>query len=87
MLDLNAPVWQWPATSEWNNDLMLENLAAIWPNYSRRGVTHLVLARVVETLTELDKCRSAILFRPRRSTGSSRPGREPSEDGSAVRHG
>src|SRR5487761_2358641 len=59
-LDLDALVWQWPATSEWNTDLMFENLAAIWPNFARRGVNHLVLARVVESEADLDRFRVAI---------------------------
>ncbi len=59
-VDLDALVWQWPSTSPWNNDLMFENLTALWPNYEARGVSHLVLARVVEARSELDRYRAAI---------------------------
>ncbi len=59
-IDLDALVWQWPSTSAWNGNLMFENLAAIWPNYERRGVRHLVLARVIETRSELDRYRAAV---------------------------
>lgn len=59
-IDLDALVWQWPSTSMWNNDLMFENLAALWPNYESRGVRHLVLARVVENQSELDRYRAAV---------------------------
>lgn len=59
-LDLDALVWQWPPTSTWNDDLMFENLAALWPNYAARGVRHLVLARVVESRSDLDRYRAAV---------------------------
>lgn len=39
---------------------MFENLAALWPNYVARGVTHLVLARVLEDRADLDRYRAAI---------------------------
>src|ERR1700722_3307686 len=53
-VDLDALVWQWPSSSPWNSDLMFENLAALWPNYQTRGVTHLVLACVLEDAADLD---------------------------------
>jgi len=59
-IDLDALVWQWPPTSKWNNDLMFENLASLWPNYRSRGTTHLVLARVLEDRAELDRYRAAV---------------------------
>jgi hypothetical protein len=59
-VDLDALVWQWPSTSKWNNDLMFENLASLWPNYQAHGSTHLVLARVLEDRAELDRYRSAV---------------------------
>jgi uridine kinase len=54
-IDLDALIWQWPSSSEWNNDLMFENLGALWPNYLARGATHLVLARVLEDASELER--------------------------------
>lgn len=59
-LDLDALVWQWPPTSPWNDDLLFENLASIWPNLERRGVTHLVLARVLEDRAGLERYRLAV---------------------------
>lgn len=59
-IDLDALVWQWPSTSKWNNDLMFENLASLWPNYHSHGATHLILARVLEDRAELDRYRTAV---------------------------
>jgi adenylylsulfate kinase len=59
-VDLDALVWQWPSTSKWNNDLMFENLASLWPNYQAHGATHLILARVLEDRAELDRYRAAV---------------------------
>jgi hypothetical protein len=59
-VDLDALVWQWPSTSSWNDDLMFENLAALWPNYARHGATHLVLARVLESPAELTRYIGAV---------------------------
>lgn len=59
-VDLDGLIRQWPSTSRWNNDLMFENLAAIWPNFAAHGTTHLVLARVLEDLTDLDRYRMAV---------------------------
>ena len=59
-VDLDALTWLWPPDSAFNSDLMFECLNALWPTYLRRGVAHLVLARVVEAADELDRYRSAI---------------------------
>jgi adenylylsulfate kinase len=59
-VDLDALVCQWPPTSEWNNDLMFENLASLWPNYLAHGATRLVLARVLEDRAELARYRVAV---------------------------
>lgn len=59
-VDLDALVWQWPSTSAWNNDLMFENLASLWPNYRAHGATHLILARVLEDGGELARYRAAV---------------------------
>jgi hypothetical protein len=59
-VDLDALVWQWPSTSEWNADLMFENLASVWPNYQAHGATHLVLARVQKDRAELSRYEDAI---------------------------
>jgi adenylylsulfate kinase len=59
-VDLDALVWQWPSTSSWNDDLMFENLASLWPNYAQHGATHLVLARVLESPAELTRYTAAV---------------------------
>jgi adenylylsulfate kinase len=59
-VDLDALVWQWPSSSQWNSDLMFENLAVLWPNYQARGVAHLVLACVLEDAADLDRYRAAV---------------------------
>jgi hypothetical protein len=59
-VDLDALVWQWPPTSEWNGDLMFENLAALWPNYQAHGATRLILAGVLEDPAELVRYRAAV---------------------------
>lgn len=59
-VDLDALVWQWPPTSKWNDDLLFENLAAMWPNYRAHGTTHLVLARVLEERAALERYRAAV---------------------------
>lgn len=58
--DLDALRHQWPPTSPWNADLLVEHLAALWPNLARRDVTHLVLAGVMETTQDLDRIREAL---------------------------
>ncbi len=59
-VDLDALVWQWPSTSAWNNDLMFENLASLWPNYRAHGAAHLILALVLEDGGELARYRAAV---------------------------
>jgi adenylylsulfate kinase len=59
-VDVDALVWQWPSSAPWNGDLAFENLAALWPNYHAHGATRLILARVVEERSELERYRTAI---------------------------
>lgn len=59
-VDLDALVWQWPSTTQWNDDLMFENLAALWPNYAAHGATNLILARVLESPAELARYAVAV---------------------------
>jgi hypothetical protein len=59
-VDLDALVWQWPPTSEWNSDLMFENLASLWPNYRAHGATRLILAHVLEDPAELGRYCAAV---------------------------
>src|ERR1700722_16298035 len=59
-VDVDALVWQWPSSAPWNGDLAFANLAALWPNYHAHGATRLILARVVEERSELERYRTAI---------------------------
>jgi hypothetical protein len=59
-IDLDGLTAQWPSSSQWNAELMFENLTLLWPNYQRHGVTHLVLAHVLEDHAELDSYRIAV---------------------------
>ncbi|HEX4906776.1 MAG TPA: adenylyl-sulfate kinase [Acidimicrobiales bacterium] len=59
-LDLDALIWHWPQTSRWHQDLLFENLAAVWSNFAAHGATRLVLARVLEDVGDLDRYRVAV---------------------------
>jgi adenylylsulfate kinase len=52
IIDLDAlrDAWPAPADDPFNSALELRNLAAVVANYRQVGVTHLVLAGVIETL-------------------------------------
>lgn len=49
-----------PVPGRFESELMVANLAAMWPNYRRYGVHRLVLARVIVTAEELTELRSAV---------------------------
>ena len=42
-----------PSDDPYNHRLGVRNLGAIWPNFAAAGATHLVLARVVESMDEI----------------------------------
>jgi adenylylsulfate kinase len=50
----------WPVTSRWNEDLLFESIAAVWPVQRAHGAERLVIAMVVEDPTDLDRYRAAI---------------------------
>ena len=50
----------WPVTSRWNEDLLFESIAALWPVQRAHGAERLVLAMVVEDPADLDRYRAAI---------------------------
>jgi gluconate kinase len=62
LLDLDWLCQTYPAPEHdlYRDELMLKNLAAIWPNYRAEGVRYLVLARVIEDRKHLDRYREAI---------------------------
>lgn len=48
-VDRLAVCWPWDTVNDpFNEKLMMANLAAVWSNYSRQGVTRLVVPYVVE---------------------------------------
>ena len=51
VVDFDALCWTYPRNADdpWNNQLGLDNLAALWGNAYRRGSRNLVIATVVET--------------------------------------
>lgn len=59
-LDWLCQAYPAPAHDPYRDDLMLKNLAAIWPNYRAEGVRYLVLARVIEDRKHLGRYREAI---------------------------
>lgn len=62
VIDLDSLSWSYPPPPDdrFRNRLTLRNLAAIWPNYSAAGTERLVLARVIESRSELDPLRAAV---------------------------
>ena len=44
----------------WGTKLGLSNLAAIWKNYQHAGARRLIIARVIESRSELDGFRNAV---------------------------
>jgi len=61
MIDLDALGKVFPdADLPFNSQLVVSNLAALWPNYRLLGFEHLILARIVLSDDELDAYRAAI---------------------------
>jgi len=59
-LDLLGAAWPAPANDPHQNRLKAENLAAVWANFRAGGSRRLVVAAVVETLTEKQTLQSAV---------------------------
>ena len=49
-----------PSQGEHGERLMFANLAAIWPNYAAAGAERLLVARVVESRSELQRYRDSV---------------------------
>ncbi len=62
LIDLDWLCQAYPAPKDdpYREELMLKNLAAMWPNYRAEGIRYLVLARVIENRDHLDRYREAI---------------------------
>jgi adenylylsulfate kinase-like enzyme len=43
-----------------NTSLVYKNLAAVWPNYVKLGISHIIIPNVIETREEIEKYKSAI---------------------------
>ena len=48
------------SAADFGLDLAIENLAAVWSNFKRRGVRRLVAARIVQSADELVRISSAL---------------------------
>ncbi|HET6701623.1 MAG TPA: hypothetical protein VFH14_07470 [Gemmatimonadaceae bacterium] len=48
------------ADDPWGTRVGMQNLAALWRNYSERGIQRLLIARVIESSADLDEYRAAI---------------------------
>ncbi len=62
MIDLDSLSYISPGADDdrFNSHFVVRNLMALWPNYAAAGVDHLVLARFVGAMAELDAYREAI---------------------------
>jgi predicted kinase len=61
MIDLDAVGRVWPIADEpFNSGLVVDNLAAMWPNYDRLDPEFVVLARVLLSADELRAYRTAL---------------------------
>ncbi len=59
-LDLDALAQMYPPQGQHGVDLSFQNLAAVWPIYRTAGAERLLIARVVETRSELSRYAEAI---------------------------
>jgi hypothetical protein len=59
-IDLDALGFGYLPTAAPNDELMYRNLQSVCENYASAGVTRFLLARAIETQTELDRCRSIV---------------------------
>lgn len=59
-IDLDALGLAYLPTAARNDDVMYQNLRSACENYSSVGVTRFLMARAIETRTELDRCRRIV---------------------------
>lgn len=59
-IDLDQLTVMHPKQGEYGDSLMFANLAAVWPIYAAAGATRLLVARVVEVRSELERYREAV---------------------------
>ena len=59
-IDLDWLTVMYPEQEAYGQELMLKNLAAVWPIYAAEGAERLLVARVVENRDELQSYREAI---------------------------
>ena len=63
MIDLDALGRVWPVADEpYNSNLVVRNLAALWPNYAGLDLEFLVLARVLLSAGELADYHESLPF-------------------------
>lgn len=49
-----------PPGDRFNTSLVYNNLSAIWPNYAKLGITHVIIPNVIESCEEIENYKSAI---------------------------
>lgn len=59
-LDLDRLTDCYPKKGPFNDEIMFESLAALWPVYASAGADRLILARVVEDRSELESYERAL---------------------------
>lgn len=59
-LDWLCQAYPVPEADPYRDELMLKNLASIWPNYRAEDIRYLVLSRVIENRDHLVRYREAI---------------------------
>ncbi len=59
-LDLDSLSYCWPPTDRFNQQLVLKALSFLWPMYKSAGARRLLLARVIETESDIAGIRSVL---------------------------
>jgi hypothetical protein len=59
-VERDALAYSWPERGYFNEETVLENLAAVWANFRAAGAGRLVVAGVIERAADLDGYRRAI---------------------------
>ena len=62
VIDLDGLAYTFPRGTDdpYGDAIALENLAAIWPNSRKRGVEHLIVARVIESRNYANQIASSV---------------------------
>lgn len=63
-IDLDTLGMAYLPTGVSDDGVMYRNLKCVWENYAARGLARLVLARALESRTQLEHCRAAVSAGP-----------------------